>query len=136
MEWPGAFHFRIDSLPGDVNDNGGVNTADVLAANSQRGRLTTDLVTARFDVNGNGGVNTVDVLAVNALRGTILPAAPQALPAPTQPLVAPTPLSTSGLLTDETTAAPTHVFAAQSVVSSSLAVDSLEEASRRDGQCD
>ncbi len=130
----GAFHFRIDSLPGDVNDNGGVNTADVLAANSQRGRLTTDLVTARFDVNGNGGVNTVDVLAVNALRGTILPAAPQALPAPTQPLVAPTPLSTSGLLTDETTAAPTHVFAAQSVVSSSLAVDSLEEASRRDGQ--
>lgn len=130
----GAFHFRIDSLPGDVNDNGGVNTADVLAVNAQRGQLTTDLATARFDINGNGGINTADVLAVNAQRGTILPVAPLPLSAVTQSLVLSTPLSTSGLLHDETAVSATQVFAARSVVSSMIAGDTLEEASRRFSQ--
>jgi hypothetical protein len=72
----GQFDFRIDVLPGDFNDNGGVNTTDVLAINQNRGQLTSNAAIARADTNGHGAVNTSDVMAANSLRGTVLPDAP------------------------------------------------------------
>jgi hypothetical protein len=77
----GQFNFRIDVLPGDVNDNGGVNTIDVLQTNAEIGTVVASQDDAIYDVNGNGGVNITDVLTINARVGTILPAAPQ-IPSP------------------------------------------------------
>ncbi len=74
----GSFQFRIDALPGDVNDNGGVSFADVFQAYFANGQTTT-VDNFRLDVNGNGAVNFADVFAILALNGTTLPNPPSGL---------------------------------------------------------
>jgi len=89
----GAFNFRIDSLPGDVNNNGAVNTMDMhlVVQNQQRGVIPRDLATARLDIDGSGTINTMDMNAASRARGTLLPAPPSVL-APVLP-----PSGTAGL---------------------------------------
>ena len=72
----GQFNFRINSLPGDVDQSGAVNINDVLTANAQRGTIPDNLTEARIDIDRSGGINIGDVLLANAHRGTVLPAPP------------------------------------------------------------
>jgi hypothetical protein len=72
----GRFNFRIDVLPGDVDDSGGVNSTDLLKTNSKNGAVVASRADSAFDINGNGGVNSTDLLMVNSLNGSVLPAAP------------------------------------------------------------
>jgi hypothetical protein len=59
---------RLDVLPGDVNDDGYVTSADVVAANAY---LSTEYLFA--DITG-GGTITIDTLkAIRKLNGTFLP---------------------------------------------------------------
>lgn len=71
----GSFNFRVDMLPGDVNDSDGVNYTDVFQALAQFGELTTPEL-SRFDVTGNGAINYTDVFAALNQFGDILPELP------------------------------------------------------------
>ncbi len=73
----GQFNFRINSLPGDADQSGGVNINDVLAVNALRGIVPDELAEARIDIDRSGGINISDVLLANSRRGTILPAPPE-----------------------------------------------------------
>jgi len=98
----GDFNFRIDSLPGDVNNNGSVNTMDIqlVVQNQQRGVIPRNLATARLDIDGSGTINTIDMNATSRVRGTVLPAPPLALGLALSPALAPvvTPSGLAGLL--------------------------------------
>ncbi len=72
----GGFDFRIDALPGDVDDSGGVNLVDVFDVYDENGSLTTSTALSRLDVDGSGGINLVDLFAVYNRNGTILPDPP------------------------------------------------------------
>ena len=74
----GSFNFRIDLLPGDVDNSGGVTFVDVFAVLNASGSLTNSLPLSLLDVDGNGGINLVDVFAVYNRNGSILPNGPQA----------------------------------------------------------
>jgi hypothetical protein len=78
----GAFNFRMNSLPGDINNNRSVNTSDIqlVLQNQHRGVIPRDLATARLDIDGNGVINTADMNAVVRVRNTLLPSPPPALP--------------------------------------------------------
>ena len=71
----GSFNFRIEALPGDVDDSGGVTFVDVFAALSQSGALVTSPELSRLDIDGNGGINLIDVFAIYNRNGQILPSA-------------------------------------------------------------
>ncbi|MCA9156703.1 MAG: aspartyl protease family protein [Planctomycetales bacterium] len=72
----GRFDFRIDVLPGDVNNNGGVNTADLYDDYDMVGTVVKNISHAYYDVNGNGGVNTADLYDAYNWIGRILPSPP------------------------------------------------------------
>jgi hypothetical protein len=65
------FVHRLDVLPGDVNDNGAVNKADVQEVRSASTGATPAAVFA--DVLGSGTVGATDVKAVKKLMGKSLP---------------------------------------------------------------
>ncbi|MCR9296355.1 MAG: hypothetical protein NXI32_26900 [bacterium] len=68
----GDFRFRIDVLPGDVNDSNAVSITDVFLTLGSSGQLTS-LELSKFDINGSGAINITDVFAVLGLSGTVLP---------------------------------------------------------------
>ncbi len=72
----GSFSFRLDALPGDVDNTGGVNLVDVFDVYDGNGDLTTSAALSLLDVDGNGGINLVDLFAVYNRNGTILPNPP------------------------------------------------------------
>ncbi len=72
----GRFDFRLDVLPGDINNNGGVNTADLFDGYDMVGTVVGNVSQAYFDVNGNGGVNTGDLFDAYDWIGRILPQPP------------------------------------------------------------
>ncbi len=72
----GVFNFRINVLPGDVNNSDGVNTTDLLDDYGKRNTVVSSIADAYFDANGNGGVNTTDLLDIYGMRNTILPSVP------------------------------------------------------------
>ncbi len=75
------FAFRINMLPGDVNNTTGVNSTDTGAVRNLQGQfISSSLYSVRHDVNGTGGINSTDTGAVRSLQGTFLPIAN-----PTQP---------------------------------------------------
>jgi hypothetical protein len=74
----GQFNFRLDVLPGDVNDSNGVNSSDLLSTHSRNGTVVSSLSDASFDINGNGGVNSADLLLVSGRNGSVMPSAPAA----------------------------------------------------------
>jgi hypothetical protein len=73
----GDFTFAVNVLPGDVDGDGSVTTADVTAV-----RLLVPSSTAssnfnlRADLDGSGSVTTADVTSARLKVGTTLPAAP------------------------------------------------------------
>jgi hypothetical protein len=78
----GVFNFRMNVLPGDVNNSLAVDTSDIqlILTNQQRGVIPRDLATARLDIDGNGVINTTDMNAALRVRNTRLPSPPPALP--------------------------------------------------------
>ncbi len=94
----GEFKFRMNSLPGDVNNNLAVNTSDIqlIITNQQRGVITRDLATARLDIDGSGNINTTDMNSALRVRNTRLPSPPPAL----------TPTGISGLVMSPLFATP------------------------------
>ncbi len=69
---------RMDFLPGDVDDSGGVNLGgDVLMVFAANDTVVTTLEQAYLDVNGSGGINLGDdVLAIFARNDALLPPPP------------------------------------------------------------
>ena len=66
--------FRINVLPGDVNSNGAVTTADVGLTRSRVGNTIGDAGYDKpIDVNANGAITTADVGFVRSRVGTVLP---------------------------------------------------------------
>ena len=60
LEWPAD-----DGKPADVNGDGSINTADVVAVYTYIEKGSTSGFTAEAaDVNGDGSVNTADVVAI------------------------------------------------------------------------
>lgn len=72
----GTFNFRIDLLPGDVNNSDGVNLQDVLDVYARNSTIVSTAEQSKLDVDGTGGVNLADMLAVYANNNSILPPAP------------------------------------------------------------
>jgi Bacterial Ig domain/Dockerin type I domain len=62
---------RLDVLPGDTNDDGVVNTTDMVLIRSQFGATTATNLAS--DINGSGTVDVTDFNAGRALIGTALP---------------------------------------------------------------
>jgi hypothetical protein len=79
----GQFDFRIDVLPGDVNNSDGVNVIDYILTYQKGGQLVSDIVDARFDLNNNNGINIVDAILVYFLGGKALPEPPSPPSPPT-----------------------------------------------------
>lgn len=72
----GRFDFRLDVLPGDVDNNGGVNSTDIYKDYGMFGTVVHVKSDAYFDVNGNGGVNSTDIYNAYSWFGIILPPPP------------------------------------------------------------
>ncbi len=69
----GPFSFRMDVLPGNVDNSNGVNISDVFDTYARSGSVVNSFALASYDVNGNGGINISDVFDIYALSGSILP---------------------------------------------------------------
>jgi hypothetical protein len=88
----GDFMFAVNVLPGDVNGDGGVTTADVTAV-----RLLVPANTAssafnlRADFDGSGSISTADVTSARLKVGTALPATPATQAAVAKGLATPAP---------------------------------------------
>ena len=67
---------RLDVLPGDVNDDGSVNTTDgLLILDNETPAHSYQLI---YDLNGDGSVNMADFTLYRPKIGTVLPAVPVA----------------------------------------------------------
>lgn len=72
----GAFEFTMNVLPGDVNQDGTVTTADTSQTRDRQNTSTTNAGTPpntyspTHDINGTGGINALDTAAVRGLEGT------------------------------------------------------------------
>ena len=80
----GSFEFHIYSLPGDVNNSGGVNfSGDLLAVLYNNDTIVTSLSEAWLDVNASGGVSmSGDLIEVYSRRDDVLPQPPAAASPP------------------------------------------------------
>ena len=67
----GDFQFIFNVVPGDVDNNSGVNFTDYLKVRSSIGRVAFgDEYLAARDVDGNGGINFADALLTRAQIGS------------------------------------------------------------------
>jgi hypothetical protein len=77
----GDFNFRVNVLPGDVNGNGTVNTADYTQVVIKVPSTTTSgPYSARADLQGNGVINPADLTAVLSRVTQQLPAGEPVVP--------------------------------------------------------
>ena len=67
------FNRRIDVLPGDFNDDGVVNSQDLVGVRNEWLRVGGAVPTIFGDINGDGVVNLTDYNDVRARIGTALP---------------------------------------------------------------
>ncbi len=74
----GEFSIRLDVLPGDVDDNNGINLGgDVLGVFALNDTVPSNVEQAYFDIDGSGGINLgSDALAVFARNDLTLPLPP------------------------------------------------------------
>jgi hypothetical protein len=68
-----TFTRRLDVLPGDFNDDGVVNSQDLVGVRNQSLRINGAVPTLIGDINGDGVVDINDINAVRARIGTTLP---------------------------------------------------------------
>ena len=68
-----TFTRRLDVLPGDFNDDGVVNSADLVGVRNQYLGIAGAVPTIFGDINGDGVVDVNDYSAVRKLVGTRLP---------------------------------------------------------------
>jgi Dockerin type I domain len=68
-----TFSRRLDVLPGDFNDDGVVNSRDIVGVRNEL--LGMAAITIYGDINGDGVVDIKDYNAVRAAIGTRLPTA-------------------------------------------------------------
>jgi fibronectin type 3 domain-containing protein len=73
---PSAEAFASPYMPGDVNNDGSVNFADLLTLAQNYGR-TSGVTWAQGDLNGDGSVNFTDLLQLAQKYGTASAAQPQ-----------------------------------------------------------
>ncbi len=80
-----TFTRRLDVLPGDFNDDGVVNSQDLVGVRNEWLKVNGATATIFGDLNGDGVVNINDYNIVRAASGTTLPAinAPATAPAAT-----------------------------------------------------
>ncbi|MGO9917038.1 MAG: dockerin type I domain-containing protein, partial [Isosphaeraceae bacterium] len=64
---------RLDVLPGDVNDDGYVNSTDAVLVRAAALGQTVSILGIFLDVNGDGAVNMTDFSLVSARSGQRLP---------------------------------------------------------------
>ena len=74
---------RLDVLPGDVNDDGVVNTTDGVFI--LYGQTPANAYNEIYDMNGDGAVNTADFTLYRPTIGTVLPSSPPQLAAQGRP---------------------------------------------------
>ena len=67
------FNRRLDVLPGDFNDDGVVNSQDMVGIRNEMLGLMGAMPTIFGDINGDGVVDIKDYNAVRARIGTTLP---------------------------------------------------------------
>ena len=81
-----TFTRRLDVLPGDFNDDGVVNSQDLVGVRNEWLKVNGATATIFGDLNGDGVVNINDYNIVRAASGTTLPAitAPATTPAATR----------------------------------------------------
>ena len=75
----GSFTRQLDVLPGDVNDDGVVNTTDGVLI--LQNTTPTHPYQQIYDFNGDGAVNATDFTLYRPFIGTVLPGLPQQLAA-------------------------------------------------------
>ncbi len=68
-----AFYRQLDVLPGDFNDDGSVNSQDLVGIRNEWLRIGGAKPTIFGDINGDGAVNAADYNDVRNLIGTSLP---------------------------------------------------------------
>ncbi len=87
----GDFRFRLDVLPGNVDQLGDVNILDTVKTRNKQFTAIGDAnYDARYDVNGSGGINIFDTILVRNQQFTSLP---EGDPTPSPPLaVTPAPI--------------------------------------------
>ncbi len=71
-----TFTRRLDVLPGDFNDDGVVNSQDLVDVRNEWLGINGAVPTIFGDMNGDGVVNIDDYNIVRAASGTVLPPAP------------------------------------------------------------
>jgi hypothetical protein len=64
---------RLDVLPGDVNDDGVVNSQDLVLIRNAIQKPSDPLMIGWFDVDGSGKVDTFDYTAARNKLGSRLP---------------------------------------------------------------
>lgn len=72
----GNFNFRMEVLPGDADNSGGVNLTDIFLIYGSNLSVVTNPTLARRDVDGNGGVNLTDLFEAYRFNLSVLPSAP------------------------------------------------------------
>ncbi|MEZ6151419.1 MAG: retropepsin-like aspartic protease [Pirellulaceae bacterium] len=72
----GRFDFRLDVLPGDVDNSGGVSSIDLYDVYGMWGTVVHEKNDAYFDVDGNGGIISIDLYEAFKWYGRILPPPP------------------------------------------------------------
>lgn len=73
----GQFNFRMDFLPGDVDNSNRVTAKDLQLAQGLLGKAVTS-ANRVYDVNGNGAIDNADLLLIERLMGSVLPSPPAA----------------------------------------------------------
>jgi hypothetical protein len=68
-----SFTRRLDVLPGDFNDDGVVNSQDLVGIRNEWMGINGAVPTLIGDINGDGVVDIKDINAVRAKIGTVLP---------------------------------------------------------------
>ena len=79
----GNFEFRLNILPGDVDQSGDVRSSDVIKARRKGNTAVGDAeYSPLYDVDGSGEIRSSDVIKVRRLSNTQLPDGEPTLPPP------------------------------------------------------
>ena len=82
----GNFEFRLNILPGDIDQSGEVRSSDVIKARRKGNTAVGDAdYSPLYDVDGSGEIRSSDVIKVRRLSNTQLPDGEPTVPPPAAP---------------------------------------------------